>query len=358
MSNKMYNQDIQIVLLDIDGVVTNGKVFVDSDGKEIKQIDFKDLDGAFELKRMGLKLGFVTKEKTPITEFFKKRFEPDIFYSGISNKLEAIDKICADYSVKRENICYMGDGKYDIEGVASVGLGCCPQNAIPEVQEVAKLVLSKKGGDGCVWELVRHFKANAGLLDSLLEHIDVINLIKLDKSLQNKIITVADAIAERYERKGRVFLAGNGGSASDAQHIATEFVSRFYFNRPSLDAECLAGNMSALTALGNDYGFEQVFSRQLSGKAGENDVFIGITTSGNSQNIIKALEVAKEKSTLTIALLGEHTPKEIERYCDFIINVPSKITPRVQECHIFIGHVICELVEKKLFWDEYGNRAT
>ena len=354
----MGNKEIKVVLLDIDGVVTNGKVLVDSKGDEIKQIDFKDLDGAFEIKRMGLKLGFVTKEKTPITEFFNERFKPDVFYNGISDKLQVIKEVCETFKVDTENICYMGDGKYDIIGVANVGLGVCPNNAIPEVKEVAQIVLSKDGGDGCVWELVEHLKGyiqKNEFINSLIEHIDVVNKIKFDKELQHKILQVAEVITKCYKNQGRVLLAGNGGSASDAQHIATELISRFYFNRPSLDAECLAGNMAALTALGNDFSFDTIFSRQVEGKAKEGDVFIGISTSGKSKNIINALISAKKQKATTVVLIGGSSNNDITGNADYIVNVPSKITPRIQECHILIGHMICEIVEKNLFGEEYGR---
>lgn len=350
--------NIKAVLLDIDGVVTNGKVLVNSAGEEIKQIDFKDLDGAFEIKRMGLKLGFLTKEKTAITEFFRDRFKPDFFYNGVSDKLSAIDTICEDLGISRENVCYMGDGKYDIEGVANVGLGTCPSNAIPEVREVASLVLSKAGGDGCVWQLVEHLKVleeNNAFTASLIEHIDVVNKIKLDKQLQEKILAVADKIVKCYEKGGRVLLAGNGGSASDAQHLATELVSRFYFNRPPLDAEALAANVATLTALGNDYSYDSIFARQIEAKAREGDIFIGISTSGKSKNILEAFRAAKKKKAVVVAFTGKDSNVDIDSTADYIIAIPSGITPRIQECHILIGHMICEIVEHKLFGEEYGK---
>lgn len=355
---KISKEPIKIVLLDIDGVLTDGKVTIDSSGKELKKLDFKDLDGAFEIKRMGMKLGFITKEATEITNFFKERFQPDIFFNGTANKLQAIDQICAEHGVTRANICYVGDGKYDAEGVASVGLGACPQNAIPQVKEVARIVLTKDGGDGCVWELVTHLKTlgeEAPVMEGLFEHLEVFHAMKRDKAFQDNVVTVANCITSAYKNGGKVYLAGNGGSASDAQHIATEFLSRFYFNRPSLDAECLAGNLSALTALGNDYGFDTIFSRQLSGKATEKDVFIGLSTSGKSKNILEALRVAKEKGATTITMIGETVPIDVANFSDYVIAVPSSVTPRIQEAHIFVGHLICQIVERDLFGAEYGK---
>ncbi len=145
---------IKLVLLDIDGVLTNGRVTVDSNGNESKTIDFKDIDAVFEMKRKGFKVGLITGEATPITYFFEKRFKPDYFYNGCKNKPEALHAILADSGIPAEETCYVGDAKYDIPIMKLVGLSACPSNAIPEVKELADLQLKERGGEGCVWELL------------------------------------------------------------------------------------------------------------------------------------------------------------------------------------------------------------
>ena len=142
--------------------------------------------------------------------------------------------------------------------------------------------------------------------------------------------------------------AGNGGSAGDAQHIAGELVSKFFFDRPGLSAFSLATDTSILTAIGNDYGYEKSFSRQVQANGNEGDVFIGISTSGNSRNIVLALEEAKKKGLVAVGLVGE---KEcaMDNLCDYIIHVPSSSTPTIQESHIMIGHIICAIVEEAVF---------
>jgi YrbI family 3-deoxy-D-manno-octulosonate 8-phosphate phosphatase len=145
---------IKIVLLDIDGVLTNGKVTVDAAGNETKTIDFKDLDAVFEMKRQGLKVGLITGEDTPITLFFRDRFKPHFFYNGCKGKTVALDDILSKTGVSPDQVCYVGDGRHDISIMKRVGFAACPANAISPVKEQAAIHLERKGGDGCVWELL------------------------------------------------------------------------------------------------------------------------------------------------------------------------------------------------------------
>lgn len=151
---------IKLVLLDIDGVLTNGKVTVDSNGNEHKIIDFKDIDAVFEMKRLNLQVGLITGEATPITLFFKARFNPDFFYNGCKNKPEALREILHQTGLTVDNVCYVGDAKYDIPIMKLVKVGACPSNAIPEVKALATVHLSARGGDGCVWELLEWLVKN------------------------------------------------------------------------------------------------------------------------------------------------------------------------------------------------------
>ena len=143
-------------------------------------------------------------------------------------------------------------------------------------------------------------------------------------------------------------IAGNGGSAADAQHIAAELVSRFYFDRPGLPSIALTTDSSMLTAIGNDYGYDQLFARQVQANGVAGDVFIGISTSGSSRNVVNALKVSKEMGLVTVGLTGE-TGGEMKALCDYCICVPSRETPRIQEVHILIGHILCAIVEEAMF---------
>lgn len=176
-----------------------------------------------------------------------------------------------------------------------------------------------------------------------------INIIKnISQNLSDTIIRTSEMIIDTYESGGKVILIGNGGSAADAQHIAAEFVGRFKLERRPLPAIALTTNTSILTALANDYGYENVFSRQLYSLANDKDVLIAITTSGNSSNILKAVEEVKLRNIKVIGMTGR-TGGKLKNMVGILINVPSENIPRIQEGHIIIGHIICYLVEKNLF---------
>ncbi len=167
-------------------------------------------------------------------------------------------------------------------------------------------------------------------------------------SIMSQICDVNQLLVNTFESGNKLLLCGNGGSASDAQHIACEFSGRFKLDRQALFAEALHVNSSALTAIANDYGYEQVYSRMLESKGIKNDVLIAISTSGNSANVVKAAIKAKELGMKVIGLTGIQKAK-LDQHADILIKVPSSETPRIQEAHILIGHIICEIVELKLF---------
>lgn len=181
-----------------------------------------------------------------------------------------------------------------------------------------------------------------------MESIEVKQKILSDNAMQERIREVALLCAEAFCNGNKVLFCGNGGSAADAQHLAAEFSGRFYYDRPPLPSEALHVNTSYLTAVANDYSYDEVYSRIIRGSGKDGDVLIGISTSGNSINIIRAFEVANELGMTTIALTGE-SGGNMKNHCDYLINVPSSDTPRIQESHIMIGHIICELVESSLF---------
>lgn len=171
--------------------------------------------------------------------------------------------------------------------------------------------------------------------------------ILADDGLMNRIVEAADLCIAALKKGNKVIFAGNGGSAADSQHLAAEFVSRFNFDRPGLASIALTTDTSMLTAIGNDYGFLQLFARQLQANARKGDVFFGISTSGNSANILEAVYLAKEMGVTTVALCGN--AGKLPEECDLTLNVPSTCTPYIQESHISIGHIICGIVEEIMF---------
>lgn len=174
-----------------------------------------------------------------------------------------------------------------------------------------------------------------------------------DEAFLAKIAAVLEASVAVYKNNKKILIAGNGGSAADAQHFAAELVGRYGFDRPSLPALALTTDTSNLTAIGNDYGYEYVFSRQLEGMGQEGDLFIGISTSGNSQNILNAFASAKAKGITTVALTGRDGGKMAE-VADYTLIVPSNATPRIQESHLLIEHMICDAIEKEIFGNGVG----
>jgi D-sedoheptulose 7-phosphate isomerase len=180
------------------------------------------------------------------------------------------------------------------------------------------------------------------------ESIKVKQALLGDLSLIAQIDTVVKVITTAFQNGNSVYFAGNGGSAADAQHLAAEFSGRFYKERKALPSEALHCNTSYLTAVANDYSYEVIYARLIEGITKPGDVLVGISTSGNSGNIVKAFEMAKTKQVVTIGFTGDKGGK-MKEISDYLINVPSNDTPRIQESHILVGHIICELVESNIF---------
>jgi D-sedoheptulose 7-phosphate isomerase len=180
------------------------------------------------------------------------------------------------------------------------------------------------------------------------ESIKVKQTLLGDLSLIAQIDTVVKVITTAFQNGNSVYFAGNGGSAADAQHLAAEFSGRFYKDRKALPSEALHCNTSYLTAVANDYSYEVIYARLIEGITKPGDVLVGISTSGNSGNIVKAFEMAKTKQVVTIGFTGDKGGK-MKEISDYLINVPSNDTPRIQESHILVGHIICELVESNIF---------
>lgn len=186
----------------------------------------------------------------------------------------------------------------------------------------------------------------------ILEQINEAHRVVAAMLEDAKLITTTEAAAvaciNTLQSGGKILLAGNGGSAADAQHIAGEFVSRFAFDRPGLAAIALTTDTSILTAIGNDYGYERLFSRQVQALGNRGDIFIGYSTSGKSANILRAFEESKTKGLICVGLTG-NLGGSMRELCDYLLEIPSSDTPKIQEGHLVIGHIICGLVERAIF---------
>lgn len=184
--------------------------------------------------------------------------------------------------------------------------------------------------------------------DILNASISVKQQVLENEVLLHTMESVTNEIVACFKNGGKLLFCGNGGSAADAQHLAAEFSGRFYTDREPLDAEALHVNTSYLTAVANDYSYNEVYARIVKAKGRKGDILIGLSTSGNSANIIEAFKVAKERGLIIVGFTGE-TGGKMKDFCDYLINIPSTDTPRIQECHITVGHIICQLVEEKFF---------
>jgi D-sedoheptulose 7-phosphate isomerase len=184
------------------------------------------------------------------------------------------------------------------------------------------------------------------LRQSIQDSIEVKNALINDEDMLRRIVEVGEIMTNAFRHGNRILFAGNGGSAADSQHLAAEFVSRFEFDRPGLPALALSTDTSMLTAIGNDYGFEKLFRRQLEAQARSGDVFVGITTSGKSKNILAAFDACKSLGVTSVALCG--LGGDLARV-DYVLRVQSDHTPRIQESHILIGHMLCAQVELAIF---------
>ena len=187
--------------------------------------------------------------------------------------------------------------------------------------------------------------------ERIAKSIEIKRHIIENEELISNIDKVASILISAFKNGNKVIFCGNGGSAADAQHLAAELSGRFYFDRPPLPAEACHVNASFLTAVANDYGYKIVYSRYIKANGKKGDVIIGLSTSGNSVNVVEAFKVAKENEMICIAFTGE-SGGEMKELSDLLINIPSNDTPRIQEAHITIGHIICEIVEKTLFGND------
>ncbi len=346
---------IKLLVTDIDGVLTNGKVYINKTSEELKSLCFQDLDSLSELRLAEVDLVIITGECDYFTAYVKNKFNPKYMYDGCKDKMQAIEDILTREHVKLEEIAYVGDGKYDNPVIRVIPYSFCPADAIPDVQRDAKVILSSKGGAGCLRETVDYIlklrkesDATSAIMSIMKAHQKVVQDSILSNELVQGINQAVECISNSLLAGGQLLLCGNGGSAADAQHLATELVSRFYCERNALNAEALTVNTSTLTAVGNDYSFDRVFARQVEAKGRSGDVLIGLSTSGESKNVIEAIKAAKSINIRTVAFTGQKN-STLRNLADVTIAVPAEDTPRIQEMHILIGHIICELVEKNLF---------
>jgi D-sedoheptulose 7-phosphate isomerase len=350
--------DISLVVFDFDGVMTDNRVRVHESGDEAVWCHRGDGLGIARLREAAFDVIVLSTEANPVVTARCRKLNIQAIQS-CDDKLTALQQFAAERNLSPGQIAYVGNDINDLACMAWVSWPIAVADAVPEVRAAAKWVTQLPGGGGAVREVADLLVAARLNTDPAIEwarqsvwqSLEVKQAIAGSEPLLSQIVRVARAMAEVLQAGGRVFFFGNGGSAADAQHLAAELVGRFALERRALAAMALSVNTSALTAIGNDYGYEQVFSRQLEGLARAGDMAIGITTSGNSTNVVRAMESGRAMGLRTIAMTGARGG-QIRGVVDECLCVPSDLTPRIQEGHILIGHMLCEYVERVLFGNE------
>ncbi len=347
---------IEVLALDVDGVITDGRLVIAANGEETKGIALRDLDALTQARRAGLRLALVTGEQGPLLDAIARRLQVDCVISGAKDKRVGIIQLCDRLAVPASRVCFVGDADRDALAFGSVGLSLAPADASTRARAKAHRVLSARGGNGAVAEAVelifslRESEQQRGHAEQSLRRVIEESIRAHQKLLEESVGSLAEVarvLTLCLRSGGKVLFCGNGGSAADAQHVAAELVGRFAIEREPFPALALTTDTSILTAVGNDWDFKDVFARQVRAHARAEDVVVGISTSGRSPNVVRALEAARERGARTIAFVGRNGGP-IAKAADLVFRAPDTSTARVQELHILAWHGICELVEAAL----------
>lgn len=352
-------QEITVLALDVDGVMTDGSLSIAENDNSVqpKRIAMRDLDALSKLKRAGLHLALVTGEEGALVTAIARRVKADVVIAGAKDKRLGLEELARRLDVPMSNICFVGDAERDALAFPHVGLSLAPRDAGIHARRAATKVLDEKGGHGAVSEAVElllgltHDESGKSLaLESARESLD--ESLRAHQNMveygAETIVEMAEVISDSLRMGGKVLLCGNGGSAADSQHAAAELMGRFLIDRGPLPALSLSTDTSVLTAVGNDWEYEDVFARQVRGLARPGDVVVGLSTSGGSENVVRALQAATACGATALALTGEKA-RRVGAASNLCLNVPSSQTPRIQELHILSLHTICDLVERELF---------
>jgi D-sedoheptulose 7-phosphate isomerase len=359
---------IRLIALDIDGVLTDGTALFAADGTEVKRICFRDLDAVTQARKMGLKVVFVTGESGMLVETLARRFGVDEVVTNAKDKVAALQALASSHKVSLSEICYVGDSDRDVPAVGMVGLGMVPADATPNAKRSAHHILNASGGQGVVREVVAFLEDRVRSHSKIVPDLmlgDSMGIVALSEQIRNIVddsikakqrlletsievlVKIALILSKTIQSGNKILLFGNGGSAADAQHVAAELVGRFGRDRPPWKAIALTTDTSILTAVSNDWSFEQVFARQIRALAQPNDLVVGISTSGSSKNVLVGLEEARKIGAITVGFTGEDS-SPIRQLVDICFFAPASQTPRIQELHLTAWHAICEASENIL----------
>jgi D-sedoheptulose 7-phosphate isomerase len=353
------SQSIKLIVYDFDGVLTANRVWVQQDGTESVACNRSDGWWIKEVTKLGIEQFILSTETNPVVEARAKKIGLPVL-QGQSDKQAALRKLCDSKSLDLKNVCYIGNDVNDLGCFEITGYRLAPKDSHPTILKLATQVLPAKGGAG----IVRHVHdwlmtavKSVRPLEKSQWHSLITGSIEDSLHTKKKLLESSDnlaligQIAERcimaLKNGKKIMFAGNGGSFADSIHLSAELVSKLAFDRPPLASIALGASNSNLTAIGNDYGYDKVFSREISSVGVSGDVFIAISTSGKSPNILAAVEAAKERDIQVFGFSGQSGGR-LSELCP-TIKIPSGDTARIQECHIVLGHIICDIIEQSFF---------
>jgi len=358
----MKSQNIKLIVYDFDGVMTDNRVLVTEAGEEAVSCNRGDGLGVNMIKSLGIEQIILSTETNHVVQRRAQKIGL-VAVNGAGDKRKWLLSYCKKLNVALENILYIGNDVNDFEVMSEVGYPVCPSDAHEKIQAISCRKTQAGGGEGVVRELADWLISDhdvcvpeknapqslnvrdriAGqLLDSVKIRQDILN----NTAMMDWIAALAATVAQTLRNGGKIIFAGNGGSFADAQHLAAEFVGRFMTEREPLAAICLGTNSSLTTAVGNDYSFDKIFSRELQAVAKPEDILIVISTSGNSKNLMETVLIAKKLGVSSFGLFGKGGGAMGSSVSSFV--VPSAHTARIQEIHITVGHLVCDLVDSEL----------
>jgi D-sedoheptulose 7-phosphate isomerase len=348
---------IAVLALDVDGVLTDGRVSLGDSGSASKGLLFRDLDAITSAKSAGFRIALVTGESGALVDVVASHVGPECVLSGKKDKHAALHELADRMGVPIESICFVGDADRDAAAFGCVGLALCPKDASSRALRSAHVVLDKNGGAGAVAEAVslllhgKEDRERGALLQRDFRRIAEDSLSAHRRFIDEAppvLAAVATTFIRAIRNGNKILFCGNGGSAADAQHVAGELMGRFLIERAPWPAIALTTDTSILTAIGNDWTFEDVFARQVRALARPGDVIVGISTSGKSPNVLRALDDGAARGAVRVGFTGERGAPFLAPHTDVCFAAPAASTPRVQELHILAWHSICETVEVAL----------
>ena len=349
---------IQLIVFDIDGVLTNGTYTIDSNGIESKTISYKDLDSFNLIKQLKIKTMFITSEKNSLTEYFNKKFKPDVFFDGIQDKYIVLKNYLLENSISFSSVSYVGDGKKDIECIEKVGLPICPSNSINEIKEKCTYVLNTSGGIGVVYDVYKilinsleyanqqkneEYKGNFDI--AINEYLEIIELIKNDKSIIKNIEAAIIIIKNSLKKGGIIYTCGNESSVFCSEYFATELIRTLEYNMESLPI--LSINPYMIASITSNYSFKKTISTQINALGKKDDVLFVVSTGNKCKNVNLAIDTAKNKKMKIIVLTSFEYLNQNE---ECVIRIPSNKLEKINELHIMIINYICREIERNMFY--------